>query len=94
MPHVDSSLYEIIVFADRSAAYTRQKPCEYLHLPYYVADDLELLKSMGISHDEINMFVAQLDAHDNEDSLSTSIDLTDTILQRIIDATDISTRLK
>ncbi|UJR36640.1 hypothetical protein I4U23_029358 [Adineta vaga] len=91
--HVDASLYDIIIFADKSAVYTRtklsSKPCR--KLPYYVHEDLELLKCCGMSQEEIDLFQQKLDA--NETTEKFNLDKYDGILQKIIDYTDVSTRL-
>ena len=87
--HVHSSLYQLIIFADRSVVYTRRK---YHHpskrLPYYVQDDLNLLRAIGISDNEINLFVKKLNSLDGSifDHLK--------IIQRILFYMDVPTRLK
>ena len=93
VPRVDASLYDIIIFADKSAVYTRptavcgtRKPCK--RLPYYVPEDLELLSKIGMSKEDIDRFVQKL--HERR----SPIDQYDHIIQRIIDATDVSTRLR
>jgi hypothetical protein len=58
-------------------------------LPYYVQEDLELLKKIGMTKDEIDLFVKKLDAHDNKEVFKY-----DHIIQKIIDFTDVPTRLK
>ena len=93
--HVDSSFYDIILFADKSAVYTNQRTLSngnehksnVKYLPYYVNEDLELLKNIGMTKEEIDLFVKKLDANDN-------LDKYDQIIQRIIYFTDIPTRLK
>ena len=88
----------MIIFADKSAVYTRTKVEETLHttdkwriLPYYVHEDLELLKCCGMSKEDIDLFVRKLD---NENLNLFSSSKYDKILQQIIDFTDVSTRLK
>ncbi|CAF2523633.1 unnamed protein product [Rotaria sp. Silwood2] len=108
--HVDPSLYDIIIFADKSAVYTRTTfSCENNKrkhdteetvktvkkrkvLPYYVQADLEFLKCSGVPQNDIDVFIKKLDDTDE------IIDFFNTnkyehILQKIIDSTDISTRL-
>jgi hypothetical protein len=88
----------MIVFADKSAVYTRKRSLsienghdenvkKFKILPYYVNEDLELLKHIGMSKEEIDLFVKKLDTNDN-------IGKYDQIIQRIIHFTDITTRLK
>jgi hypothetical protein len=91
--HVDPALYDIIVFADKSAMYTRTKNAKKRKiLPYYVDEDLELLKYCGMSKEEIELFVKKLD--ENEQIELFDVNEYDHIIQKIIDLTDISTRLK
>ncbi len=97
--HVDSSLYDIIIFADKSAVYTRKRTLSDENnvkklkiLPYYVNEDLELLKNLGMSKEFIDLFVQKLDANDNMDLFNSN--KYDHIIQKIIDFTDIPTRLK
>ena len=93
--HVDPSLYDIIIFADKSAVYLRTKLSSEQNLnqskilPYYVHEDLEVLKCCGMSKEDIDSFVKKLD--ENETCLFNKYDH---IIQKIIDFTDISTRLK
>lgn len=95
--HVDPSLYDIIIFADKSALYTRTKTSSekisnknsWKILPYYVHEDLELLKCSGISKEYIELFMKKLDEND-----LFHWDKYEHIIQKIIDFTDISTRLK
>ena len=61
-------------------------------LPYYVNEDLELLKNIGMSKDEIDLFVKKLDANDNMELFHSN--KYEHIIQKIIDFTDIPTRLK
>ncbi|CAF0924815.1 unnamed protein product [Rotaria sordida] len=109
--HVDPSLYDIIIFSDKSVTYTRTKfLCENNKekdnieetikivkkrkiLPYYVQADLELLKCIGISQNDIDLFIKKLDDNDKKIDLFNSNKYDDRILQKIIDFTDISTRL-
>jgi hypothetical protein len=99
--HVDPSLYDIIIFADKSAIYTRtkissknEKDClnKWKILPYYVHEDLELLKCCGMSNEDIDLFVKKLDKDEQIEVFYSN--KYDHILQKIIDFTDISTRLK
>jgi hypothetical protein len=107
--HVDPSFYDIIVFADKSAVYTRKRTLsddndhgenvkKLKILPYYVRDDLELLKNMGMSKEDIDLFVEKLDANEQTNGHSSNgifnSDKYDQIFQKIIDFTDIATRLK
>ncbi|CAF4244196.1 unnamed protein product, partial [Rotaria sordida] len=62
-------------------------------LPYYVQADLELLKCIGISQNDIDLFIKKLDDNDKKIDLFNSNKYDDRILQKIIDFTDISTRL-
>ena len=98
--HIDSALYDIIIFPDKSVVYTRKRTLtngneenknvkKLKTLPYYVHEDLELLKSIGMSKDDIDLFVQRLDAHDN-----ANLNQYDHIIQKIIDFTDLTTRLK
>ncbi|CAF1081451.1 unnamed protein product [Adineta steineri] len=100
--HVHPSLYDIIIFADKSAVYTRKKlsskinkavkqTTKYKILPYYVHEDLELLKYCGMSKEDIDLFRKKLDDNQKLDFFTTS--KSDEILQKIINFTDISTRL-
>ncbi|CAF3914941.1 unnamed protein product [Rotaria sp. Silwood2] len=101
--HVDSSFYDIIIFADTSLVYTRKRTLSYDNdqdedtkkfkiLPYYVHDDLELLKNIGMSNEDIDLFVKKLNANDNIDLFNSN--KYDQIIQQIIKYTDIPTRLK
>ncbi|CAF0920556.1 unnamed protein product [Adineta steineri] len=100
IPHVDSSNYDIIIFPDKSIVYTRKRTLsgedinvkKMKILPYYVYEDLELLKNFGMSQDDINLFVEKLNVHDKTDVFNSN-DF-DKIIQRIIYFTDIPTRLK
>lgn len=79
----------MIIFADRSAVHTRPEPStcvEHQRLPFYISEDLQLLKSKGFSTEEIENFTRELNR--------TEIVLNDEILQRIFDLIDVSTRLK
>ncbi|CAF1203640.1 unnamed protein product [Adineta ricciae] len=89
--HVDSSNYDMIMFADKSVVYTRQRKTSNhgRRLPYYVEEDLHLLESAGMSKSEIESFVKKFDINNNMDILNN-----DKIIQRIIYFTDIPTRLK
>ena len=89
--HVDSSNYDMIMFADKSVVYTRQRKSSNRgrRLPYYVEEDLHLLESVGMSKSEIESFVKRFDINNNMDILNS-----DKIIQRIIYFTDIPTRLK
>ncbi len=64
--HVDPSLYDIIIFADKSAICTRMKISlnKGKILPYYVHEDLELLKCYGLSKEDINLFIKKLDKNE------------------------------
>lgn len=97
--HVDSTLYDRIIFADKSAVFIHRQILadeennkKFKILPYYVDEDLELLKNMGMSQDDIDLFVKKLDANDNSELFLSN--KYDHIIQKIIDFTDISTRLK
>ncbi|CAF0901148.1 unnamed protein product [Adineta steineri] len=98
--HVDPSNYDIIIFPDKSIVYTRKRTLsgedinvkKMKILPYYVYEDLELLKNFGMSQDDINLFVEKLNVHDKTDVFNSN-DF-DKIIQRIIYFTDIPTRLK
>jgi len=97
--HVNSSLYDIIIFADKSAVYTRKRILsnenyikKFQILPYYVNEDLELLKNIGMSKEDIDLFVKKLDANDNMELFISN--KYDHIIQKIINFTDITTRLK
>ncbi|CAF2122393.1 unnamed protein product [Rotaria magnacalcarata] len=104
--HVDPSLYDIIIFADKSVIYTRRKSLsekDYIEqsvhtvkkrkvLPYYVHADLELLRCCGMSQNEIDLFIKKLDDNTEKIDLFNS-NKYDQILQKIIDFSDISTRL-
>jgi hypothetical protein len=57
-------------------------------LPYYVDEDLKLLKCCGMSKEDIELFVKKL----NQNQFCSN--KYDEIIQKIIDFTDISTRLK
>ncbi|CAF1202815.1 unnamed protein product [Adineta ricciae] len=91
VPHVDSSNYDMIMFADKSVVYTRKRKASnhVRRLPYYVEEDLHLLESVGMSKSEIESFVKKFDINYNMDILNS-----DKIIQRIIYFTDIPTRLK
>jgi hypothetical protein len=60
-------------------------------LPYYVNEDLELLKTIGMSKDDIDLFIKKLDANDDLNLFNWN--KFDQIIQRIINYTDITTRL-
>jgi hypothetical protein len=60
-------------------------------LPYYVNEDLELLKTIGMSKDDIDLFIKKLDANDDLNLFNSN--KFDQIIQRIINYTDITTRL-
>ena len=100
--HVDASLYDIIIFADKSAVYTRTKlsltnrgrteAIRRKKLPYYVQEDLELLRCCGMSEEDIDLFVRKL-ADNSRCDMFASSDY-DRVLQKIIDYSDISTRLR
>ena len=91
----------MIVFADKSVVYTRpsttmtvgrtRRPSE--RLPYYLPEDLELLSKIGMAREEIDLFVKELDATERTRERSP-IDQYDHIIQRIIDATDVPTRVR
>ncbi|CAF1566812.1 unnamed protein product [Rotaria magnacalcarata] len=101
--HVDSSFYDVIIFADKSIVYTRKRTLSYADsehesatkskiLPYYVYEDLELLRSIGLSKDDIDLFITKLNENDNTDLFNTN--KYDQFFQKIINYTDVSTRLK
>lgn len=102
--HVDSSSYDGIIFADKSIVYTRKRTSfdenedkqeninETKILPYYVFEDLELLRGVGISNEDIDLFVEKLNANDSIELFNS--DKYAKVIQRIIDYTDIPTRLK
>ena len=93
VPHVDSSLYEVVIFADRSAVHTRPEPSSSpteQRLPFYVPEDIQLLQSKGFSAEEIKYFIQELNRNDN----LLNEEKFEAILQRIIDLTDLPTRLK
>ncbi|CAF3799364.1 unnamed protein product [Rotaria sp. Silwood1] len=101
--HVNSSFYDTIIFADTSIVYIRKRTLindndqndnikKFKILPYYVYEDLELLKNIGMSKDDIDLFIKKLNANDNIDLFNSN--KYDHIIQRIIKYTDISTRLK
>lgn len=81
--HVHSSAYDLIVFPDQSIVYTRKS------LPYYVNDDLKLLEQIGMSKDEIEIFVNKLDARED-----FPLEKQERLVQKILDYTDMPTRLK
>ena len=89
--HVDSSNYDMIMFADKSVVYTRKRKASNhgRRLPYYVEEDLNLLESVGMSKSEIESFVKKFDINKNMDILNNV-----KIIQRIISFIDIPTRLK
>jgi hypothetical protein len=91
--HVNSSLYDLIVFPDKSIVYTHKRiSTDENHgkiLPYYVKEDLELLEKIGMTKEEIDLFVQKLDAKDEKEIFKD-----DRIIQKIIDFTDTPTRLK
>ncbi|CAF1031049.1 unnamed protein product [Adineta ricciae] len=94
--HVDPSLYDIIIFANKSAVYTRtkltvEKTRGFKKLPYYVHEDLELLKCCGMSREEIEFFRQKLDVYGLKNKIVSN--KTDAIVQKIIDYSDMSTRL-
>jgi hypothetical protein len=93
--HVNSSLYNIIIFADKSAVYIRSNENnikKFQILPYYVNEDLELLKNIGMSKEDIDLFIKKLDANNNMELFISN--KYDHIIQKIINFTDIKTRLK
>ncbi|UJR09488.1 hypothetical protein I4U23_013726 [Adineta vaga] len=98
--HVTSSNYDLIIFADKSIVYTRKRKStdEDNHvkrlkpLPYYVQEDLELLENVGMSKEEIDIFVKKLDMNNEIDFFNSK--KSDKIIQKIIYFTDIPTRLK
>jgi hypothetical protein len=100
VPHVAHSRYAMIIFPDKSIVYTHKRKCsdENHHgkrmkrLPYYVPEDLELLKSIGMSEEDIDLFVQKLDGNKNVELFRSGI--ADRIIQRIIAYTDIPTRLR
>ena len=67
-------------------------------LPYYVQEDLDLLKKTGLSREELDAFIGNLDENE-KDHRCTAIDRLNSseyevIVQKIIDLTDVPTRLK
>ncbi|CAF0915384.1 unnamed protein product [Rotaria sp. Silwood1] len=109
--HVDPSLYDIIIFADKSVIYTpikvlgennkrkdnidetvKKMKKQKKILPYYVQADLELLKWNGMCQNDITLFIKKLDDSDEKIDLFNS-NKYEQILQKIIDFTNISTRL-
>ncbi|CAF4049527.1 unnamed protein product [Rotaria sordida] len=101
--HVDSSFYDIIIFPDSSIVYTHKRILSYDNnqnknikkfkiLPYYVDEDLELLKNIGMSKEDIDLFVKKLNDNDNINLFNSN--KYNQIIQRIIKYTDIPTRLK
>ena len=58
--HVQPSAYGMIIFADRSIVYTPSKTLSKKILPYYVPEDLEALRKIGMSTNEIESFVKKL----------------------------------
>lgn len=61
-------------------------------LPYYVEEDLDLLKSAGMSQDAIDLFVQKL--NEKEPVEVFHADEAEQVIQRIIAYVDIPTRLK
>ncbi|CAM4900373.1 unnamed protein product [Rotaria socialis] len=101
--HVDSSYYNVIIFADKSIVYTRKRTLSDADselenakrskiLPYYVYEDLELLRSIGLSKDDIDLFITKLNENDKTDLFNTN--KYDQFFQKIINYTDVPTRLK
>lgn len=89
--HVHPSVYAMIIFADRSIVHTPSKTFanpSKKHLPYYVPEDLEILRKNGMSTNDIDLFVNKL----NEKEYP-SLDKYDRIIQKILDWADVSTRL-
>lgn len=67
-------------------------------MPYYVQEDLALLKKIGLSREELEAFVEKLDEN-GKDHRCTVVDQLNSseyevIVQKIIDLTDVPTRLK
>lgn len=90
--HVHPSAYEMIIFADRSIVYTTSKTLPNQSkkiLPYYVPEDFESLRKIGMSTDAIELFVKKL-----EEKEYPNLGKYDRIIQTIIDWTDIPTKLK
>lgn len=98
--YVNPSYYDLIVFPDKSLVYTHKRTLtngnenniEMKVLPYYVYEDLELLRNIGMTTEDIDSFIEKLDANDNMDLFNSN--KYDNIIQKIIFFTDVSTRLK